>query len=51
MANIFNQKSTWNNEIQNVVPNPNYDENKKVDYAKAIEELKNALANKKLKGV
>jgi hypothetical protein len=51
MANIFNQKSTWNNEIQDVVPNPNYDENKKVDYAKAIEELKNALANKKLKGV
>jgi hypothetical protein len=51
MANIFNQESVWNNEIQDVVPNPNYDKNKKVDYNQAIKELKKALADKKLKGV
>jgi len=51
MADLFNQESVWNNEIQDVVPNPKYDKNKKVDYKQAIKQLKQLLSEKKLKGV
>jgi len=51
MVDLFNQKSVWNNEIQDEVANPNYDENKKVDYKQAIQQLKKLLDEKKLKGV
>lgn len=47
MARIFNQVSMWDNEKGKEVKNPYYDENAKVDYDAAAEELKSIFEFRK----